>query len=117
MRNILVTSLLFVLLGCAHEAPKYAGIRMTEAELQECANKGGRPEQTLISVQACVWPTRDAGKPCLNRNDCEGYCEAPLGSVTGQKVAGTCTAETSDRLGGCARPVTDGIAMGELCVD
>ena len=117
MRKILVTSLFFILLGCAHETPQYAGVRMTASELEDCTKKGGRPEQTLISVQACVWPTADAGKPCLKREDCEGYCEAPWGSVTGQKVAGTCTAEASDHLGGCARPVKDGIAVGELCID
>jgi len=94
--KILAVSLSLILLGCAHEAPQYAGVRMTPAELEECAKKGGRPEQTLISVQTCVWPTTDAGKSCLNREDCEGYCEAPWGSVSGQKVAATCTAEASN---------------------
>ena len=117
MRVILFLAIFASAAGCSQNEPRYFGIRMTHAQIATCNARGGRPEQTLMAVQACVWPTSDAGKSCQNRSDCQGYCQAPWDAEPGARVAGECSAKASDHPGGCGNPVKDGIAMGALCID
>jgi hypothetical protein len=69
----------------------------------------------LCGVYSCVRRTRDGGKPCLGRSECEFLCvsrrELPLGSA----VTGECAALATQF--GCAVHVEGGKVVGRVCVD
>ena len=90
--------------------------KLTQEQLAACKAKGGRAEMVLYYVEACVWPTRDAGKTCRDKADCQGFCEAPLGTKDGTRTTGKCSRMASERLGGCSNLVERGRSMGDVCV-
>jgi len=90
--------------------------KLTPAQLAACKAKGGIPEMVLYYVEACVWPTRDAGKACRDKSDCQGFCEAPFGTESNAKVVGKCSRKASDRAGGCNNHVERGRSTGDMCV-
>lgn len=90
--------------------------KLTADQLAACEARGGKPEMVLHYVESCVWAARDAGKACRDSDDCEGYCEAPMGTAFGARTAGQCSRLASDRVGGCNNHVEDGRSSGDLCV-
>jgi hypothetical protein len=90
--------------------------KLTAKELAACRAKGGHPEMVLYYVEGCVWPTHDAGKTCVDKSDCEGFCEAPLGTKFNAKVSGQCSKNASERAGGCTNLVESGRSRGDMCV-
>ena len=89
--------------------------KLTPAQLAACRAKGGTPEMVLYYVEACVWPTQDAGKACRDKSDCQGFCEAPFGTEFNAKVVGQCSKKASDRVGGCINHVEGGRSTGDMC--
>jgi hypothetical protein len=114
-RLFVAASFLVLCLG-AHAQDDPPVQKLSQQQLAACKAKGGRPERVLYYVEACVWPTRDAGKTCRDADDCQGFCEAPLGTGEGAKIEGTCSKLGSDRLGGCSNLVEQGKSMGDVCV-
>ena len=91
--------------------------RLSKQEIASCKARGGKPEMVLSFVESCVWPTRDSGQACRDKSECEGHCEAPLGTRDGTRLTGTCSKTGSDRLGGCWNLVERGRSRGDICVD
>lgn len=90
--------------------------KLSPAQLAACKAKGGRPEMVLYYVEACVWPTSDAGRTCRDKSDCQGFCEAPFGTEVNARVVGRCSREAADRAGGCFNYVERGRSLGDMCV-
>ena len=60
----------------------------------------------------CSEPTADAGKPCTDVSECEGWCEPPEGAQRGAEVTGACSARTS---ASCMRWVENGRYEVDVC--
>jgi hypothetical protein len=116
MHKVLVTAVALLFASVASAETARAPQKLTPTELSACRAKGGHAEMVLYYVEACVWPTQDSGKPCRDTADCQGFCEAPLGTKDGAKTLGKCSSKAADRLGGCSNLVERGRSMGDVCV-
>ena len=114
-RLLVVAFAWFAALAAGAEAVRVPQ-KLTPAQLAECKAKGGRAEMVLYYVESCVWPTRDAGKTCRAKSDCQGFCEAPFGTAYNAKSVGRCSKEAADRAGGCVNHVEHGRSTGDMCV-
>jgi hypothetical protein len=90
---------------------------LTADQLHACKAKGGQALHVRFYKEACVWPTRDAGKACTDSAACEGICEAPWGTKMHAKVVGRCSKTAADARGGCSNEVTGGRAGGDICAE
>jgi hypothetical protein len=115
MRTLSVVAVAWMLASPAATAVRVPD-KLTPAEVVACKARGGRPEMVLHYVEACVWPTRDAGKSCRDKSDCEGFCEAPFGTEVNARAVGRCSREAADRAGGCVNFVERGRSTGDMCV-
>lgn len=88
------------------------------------AQKGEWSRFGLAPKEQCNLPTSDAGKTCLNQNECEGACVAELSQddqnrITKQKetveISGRCASWLN--TGGCNAYVKDGKVSEILCID
>lgn len=87
------------------------------AQLRACRARRGEAVNVRFHVQACQWPTRDAGQPCTDSAACEGTCDAPWGTAMDARLVGACSAKATDLRGGCLNEVVDGRASGDICVE
>jgi hypothetical protein len=90
----------------------YECMRLAASQSQ-CEELGGEVILTAGHYTACLQDTTDAGKPCDDTAQCEGYCEAPRGSQEGDPVDGTCSRRTLEE---CFMWVRDGIAGAPICI-
>src|SRR6266567_2924327 len=87
------------------------------ANATDCATIGGAWRQLgRQALFVCDVPTTDAGRPCLDRRDCESICVAPAQSSAGSPVTGACY-RSYLTLGTCLARVTGGVVNPEVCVD
>lgn len=87
---------------------------------QACLAAGGEwarhgVRDHLCGVYTCAERTRDAGKPCLNRAECEHLCVTDAPPRIGAAAAGKCTAVKTSF--GCFTQVDGGRIVGRVCVD
>jgi hypothetical protein len=90
------------------------------AEEEACRAAGGEwarfgARDHLCGVYSCAERTRDAGKPCRNRADCEHLCVTESPPRLGAEAVGKCTAVKS--AFGCLTHVDGGKIVGRVCVD
>jgi hypothetical protein len=69
----------------------------------------------LCGIYSCVEGTKDAGKPCRSRSDCEHLCVTNDPPRIGAEAAGQCTALKTSF--GCFTHVDGGKIVGRVCVD
>ena len=69
----------------------------------------------LCNVYSCAERTKDGGKPCRDRADCEHLCVAKRDAPLGTELAGECSAVKTTF--GCATYVDGGRVVGRVCVD
>ena len=69
----------------------------------------------LCGLFSCAARTRDGGKPCRNRADCEYLCVHEAHAALGAEVTGKCAAVASPF--GCAYHVDDGKIVGRVCAE
>jgi hypothetical protein len=86
----------------------------------ECRNAGGEwarfgVRDHLCGIYSCAARTKDAGKPCRNRSECEHLCVTALPARIGAEVVGQCTAVRTSF--GCFTHVDGGKIAGRVCVD
>ena len=86
----------------------------------ECRAAGGEwarfgVHDHLCNVYSCAERTKDAGKPCRNRADCEHLCITNAAPSIGAEVAGQCTAVKTNF--GCFTHVDGGKIVGRVCID
>jgi len=85
-----------------------------------CEARGGRwGPAGLLPAPVCNLPTKDGGKPCRDRADCESDCIAELTEAEKKalpvETTGKCAAWR--RNPGCRAHVHDGRVESILCVD
>jgi hypothetical protein len=90
-----------------------------EAE-QACREAGGAwarygVRDHLCGVYSCAERTKDGGKPCASRADCEHLCVTDRPAVIGAEAPGKCTSVKTSF--GCTVHVDGGRIVGRVCVD
>jgi hypothetical protein len=86
----------------------------------ECRAAGGEwarfgVHAHLCGIYSCAERTKDAGKPCRHRSDCEHLCITKAAPRIGAEVLGECTAVKTSF--GCYTHVDGGKIVGRVCVD
>jgi hypothetical protein len=69
----------------------------------------------LCGIYTCAERTRDGGKPCRHRADCEHLCVTERAPVLGAETVGHCTAVKTTF--GCFTHVDGGRIVGRVCLD
>ena len=69
----------------------------------------------LCGIYSCAERTRDAGRECRNRADCEHLCVTDAPPKIGTEVTGHCTAVKTSF--GCFTQVDGGRIVGRACMD
>jgi hypothetical protein len=69
----------------------------------------------LCGIYSCAERTRDGGKPCRDRLDCEHLCVTERPAVIGAEAPGRCT-EVKTTFG-CFTHVDGGRIVGRVCAD
>ena len=88
---------------------------------QECRAAGGEwsrfgVHDHLCGIYSCAERTKDAGKPCRNRADCQHLCVTSAAQPQiGAEVVGQCTAVKTSF--GCLTYVDGGKIVGRVCAD
>jgi len=91
-----------------------------KAKEKECKAIGGLWQRHgiadhLCGIYSCAPPTRDGGKRCVNRADCEYLCLSKRSFPLGTPVVGECAAIFTQY--GCFNYVDGGKMVGRICVD
>jgi len=91
-----------------------------KAKETECRAAGGEwsrfgVHDHLCGIYSCAERTKDAGKACSNRADCEHLCVTKAPAQLGAQAAGECTAVKTTF--GCFTHVDGGRIVGRVCVD
>ena len=91
-----------------------------KAREQECRAAGGQwarfgAHAHLCGVYTCAARTKDAGKACRNRSDCEHLCVTNRPAQIGAEVLGECSAVVTTF--GCFTHVDGGRIVGRVCAD
>jgi hypothetical protein len=91
-----------------------------KARERECRAAGGEwarfgVHAHLCGIYSCAARTRDAGKPCRNRLDCEHLCITKSAPRIGAEVVGECSAVVTTF--GCFTHVDGGKIVGRVCAD
>ena len=86
----------------------------------ECRAAGGEwsrfgVHDHLCGIYSCAERTKDAGKPCRNRAECEHLCITNAQPSIGAEVTGQCTAVKTNF--GCFTHVDGGRIVGRVCID
>ena len=91
-----------------------------KAKEAQCRAAGGEwsrhgARDHLCGIYSCAERTKDAGKPCRNRADCEHLCVTNAAPKIGAEAAGRCTAVKTSY--GCFTHVEGGRIVGRVCVE
>ena len=118
MRGLL---LFFLLIGSAQaqNCPQIDVKAQKEQEVQ-CDAVGGMwsrfgVRDHLCGIYSCAERTKDGGKPCTNRSDCEHLCVTDAPPKIGAEAPGRCTAVKTSF--GCFTHVDGGRIVGRVCID
>jgi hypothetical protein len=91
-----------------------------KATERECRAAGGEWSRfgvldALCGIYRCAPRTKDSGKPCRNRTDCEHLCVTDAPPKIGAEAQGKCTGVVTSF--GCHTYVDDGKIVGRVCVE
>ena len=115
--------LLFLLLigGTVH-AQNCPGVDAEKQRTEELACRAAGGEWArfgvhahLCGVYSCAERTKDAGRPCVSRADCEHLCVTDRPAKIGAEAQGRCTAVKTTF--GCFTYVEAGRIVGRVCSD
>ena len=118
-----VSAMCFLLLAAgsvqAQNCPPVDAEKQKAAE-QVCHAAGGQwgrfgALDYLCNVYSCAERTRDAGKPCRDRADCEHLCITNQPPRIGMEAIGQCTAVKTSF--GCFTHVDGGRIVGRVCIE
>jgi hypothetical protein len=119
LRAVLLGILVFA--GTA-QAQNCAPVNAEEQKAREAACRAAGGEWArfgvrdhLCNLYSCAARTRDAGKPCRNRADCEHLCVTRAAPSIGAEATGECSAVVTSF--GCFTHVDGGKIVGRVCVD
>ena len=112
---------LLVLAGTAHaqNCPPIDREQQKAAE-HACRAAGGQWARHgvldhLCGIYTCAERTKDGGKPCSHRLECEHLCVTDAPPRIGADAAGKCTAVKTSF--GCFTQVDGGKIVGRVCVE
>jgi hypothetical protein len=115
----IVPALLVLALALAQECPKAdpAAQKLQEQECLAAGNEWGRfgAIAHLCGIYSCAPRTRDGGKPCRSRAECEYLCVYRRSAPLGAEVTGECAAVKNPF--GCTTQVDNGRVVGTVCMD
>jgi hypothetical protein len=78
------------------------------AERDSCLSEGGKLQPAFAKGRLlCTRPTRDAGKICTDRSQCESFCAGDPKAKYGEAAVGRCAAVKGPAVG-CRTAVLDG---------
>ena len=91
-----------------------------KAREEQCRAAGGEWSRFgvyahLCNLYSCAERTKDAGKPCSNRSDCEHLCVTKATPRIGAEATGECSAVKTSF--GCFTYVDGGKIVGRVCAD
>jgi len=91
-----------------------------KAREAECRAAGGEwarfgVRDHLCGIYSCAERTKDAGKPCRYRAECEHLCVTHAEPKVGAEVVGECAGVKTSF--GCFTHVDGGKIVGRVCVD
>jgi hypothetical protein len=114
--------LLALLVSTSAQAQNCPPLNLEEqqAKQAECRAAGGQwsrfgVHDHLCGIYSCAERTKDAGKPCRHRSDCEHLCVTKSAPRIGAEATGECTAVKTTF--GCFTHVDGGRIAGRVCVD
>ena len=118
---MLRAALILLMVGTAHaqNCPP-VNAEQQKADEASCRAAGGAwsrfgVHDHLCGIYSCAARTKDAGKPCRNRSDCEHLCVTSSAPRIGAEATGECTAVRTTF--GCFTHVDGGRIVGRVCVD
>jgi hypothetical protein len=119
LKAILLALLLHAGVALAQDCPAIDAAEQKQKEAV-CSVTGGQwarwgVRDHLCNIYSCVQRTRDAGKPCRNRSECEHVCMTKSATRIGEEVVGECSPLMTNF--GCHTHVDGGRIVGRLCVD
>jgi len=112
---------LLIIAGAAHgQSCPPVNAQEQKAKETECRAAGGEwsrfgVHDHLCGIYSCAARTRDGGKPCRNRSECEHLCITQAPPKVGAPIVGECTAVKTTF--GCFTHVDGGRIVGRVCVD
>jgi hypothetical protein len=106
--------------GVRAQACPHVDLAEQKARELECRSAGGEwarfgVRDHLCGIYTCAARTKDAGKPCRNRSECEHLCITKAAAGLGAEAVGECTAVKTSF--GCFTHVDGGRIVGRVCVD
>jgi len=106
-------------IAIAQDCPEVNAAQQAAAEKQ-CRAAGGEwarfgVRDHLCGVYSCAARTKDGGKACRNRAECEYNCVHEKHAPLGAEVTGACAALAIPV--GCAYHVDGGKIVGRVCID
>jgi hypothetical protein len=112
--------LMFVSATALAQDCRPVNLEQQKAKEAECRAAGGEwsrfgVHDHLCGIYSCAERTRDAGKACRNREDCEHLCVTSGVPKIGAEAVGQCTAVKTTF--GCFTHVDGGRIVGRVCVD
>lgn len=115
----IVPALLVLAVALAQECPQPdpAAQKLQEQECLAAGNEWGRfgAIAHLCGIYSCAPRTRDGGKPCRSRAECEYLCVYRRSAPLGAEVTGECAAVKNPF--GCTTQVDNGRVVGTVCMD
>jgi len=103
----------------AQDCPKSDPVaqKMKEEACRAAGDEWGRfgAIAHLCGIYSCAPRTKDGGKPCRNRLECEHLCIYRPSAALGAEVTGECAAVKSPF--GCITQVDGGRVVGTVCMD
>jgi pimeloyl-ACP methyl ester carboxylesterase len=119
LRAALAATLLAAGAALAQDCPRVDTALQAAAEKQ-CRAAGGEwarfgVRDHLCNVYSCAPRTKDGGKPCRHRADCEYQCAHEAHAALGAEVTGRCAVIASPF--GCVYQVDGGRIVGRVCTD
>jgi hypothetical protein len=118
-RTFLLAITASLLAGCAPQTTIGAAATAPGgADSSACAARGGTMKQVgRMQSWQCVVSFADAGRSCVDGDQCQGDCrvDGNSGIAPGAAAVGVCQA-TSDSFG-CHTRIEDGAAGSTLCID
>jgi len=117
--RILAGFLLAAMSVQAQECPP-VNVEVQKTRETACRAAGGQwsrfgVHDHLCGIYSCAPRTKDAGKPCRNRSECEHLCVTNRPPRIGAEAIGECTAVATTF--GCFTHVDGGKVVGRVCVD
>jgi hypothetical protein len=116
---VAVVATLLLLPAQAQQCPKPdpAAQQRLEQECRAAGNEWGRfgAIAHLCGIYSCAERTKDGGKACRNRAECEYLCVYRRTAPLGAEVSGECAGAKNPF--GCTTQVDGGRIVGTVCMD